>query len=123
MCFVVHPNYPDPLIAEQDIVCYKVGTASCDKESFFSEYQDYKYKLNELQPVVELSPDPFYGNRCLITAGYHSYHPDHVRLELCQLQRNTYVVVKCIIPKGATYYYDPLFLEYVSTQIIAQEIL
>ena len=34
MSFIVHPDYPDPLIAEQDIVCYKVGKGPCDEESF-----------------------------------------------------------------------------------------
>lgn len=127
MCFIVHPEYPDPLVTEQDIVCFKVGyeaEISLFGGYFTSEYRGYKYRLKRLQPLVELC---LYNNTKTgtieINKGYHSYHPLHPFAQSGFDATSKFCLVRCIIPKGSQYYYNPNDQEYVSDQIIAQKIL
>lgn len=116
MCFVVHPDLPNPQIAEADISCVKEGTVVSDTHHFISLFHGYPYKFQQLQPRVNLHP----VNRN-IQEGYHSWSVDHFSLQ-CPPDEGR-VRVKCIIPKGSLYYYNPEFQEFVSDQIIVQEIL
>lgn len=115
MCFVVHPDYPNPLIAEEDIPCVKEGTVSYPHH-FISLFHGYPYKFKQLQPRVNLHP----VDRT-IREGYHSWALCHWSLQ--SPPDDGRIRVKCIIPKGSLYYYNPAYREYVSNQIIAQEIL
>lgn len=124
MCFIVHSDYPDPLVAEQDIPCFKIGVEAkviSGRGCFTSEFRGYVYKLKKLQPEIELCPSEDYPR--VINKGYHSFSPDHLMAQFPFSADSVYCLVKCIIPKGSQYYFNPHDLEYVSNQIIAQEIL
>ena len=141
MCFILHPDFPNPLIAEQDIVCFKVGFKAENNSpgQLISQFRSYIYKLGELQPKVELSleydssPVPYYllnlwgGHHTVsIKEGYHSYHPANYRVDMyddATSKFSQFCLARCIIPKGSQYYYNPEHREYVSDQIIVQEIL
>ena len=127
MCFIIHPDYPNPLVAEQDIICFKIGKkaeSNLDDQKFFSQYRSYVYRLGELQPKVELFLDRWIGHSILsVQIGYHSYHPLNPSIRAEYVANSPYCLVRCIIPKGSQYYYNPSDREYVSDQIIAQKIL
>jgi len=120
MCFIVHPNYFKPKIAEQDIECYKLGSLKDGK--FVSKFLNYVYEFGKIQPKIELKISPCTStSEYKITYGYHSLMaiPPYSRY-IVQLN---YCYVNCIIPKGAVYFVNPDVQEYVSSQIIIQEII
>jgi len=136
MCFTSRNT--TKYIAEEDIVCYKI-VRKHGYNSFLSYYTYFKYYLNILYTMkdckYELILEHYrqyipiqhtldsnemyiiYGDPgIIIYAGYHSY----ISYEMCymNIRFNSYVV-KCIIPKGSTYYMNED--EYVSNQIIIKE--
>lgn len=119
MCFYISKHNSNPIIAKEDIECFKIGYKtflSNAEDAFKSQYRLYIYQLNDKQPELQLEPkhDTELGWD-IIHEGYHSYS------NLTTAIVNAFsdqVVVKCIIPKGATYYYNPRDEEYVSTSLI-----
>lgn len=103
MCFnLMSKNYEgrNPLIAKKNIICYKsvsLNLTHGGELSIRSSIRNYEYTLGKL---VEAEFDI---NRYHINAGLHSYK----NIGKCN--------VKCIIPKGATYYENDS--EYCSDQI------
>lgn len=103
MCFnLMSQNYDgrNPLIAKKNIICYKsvyLNLARSGELSIVSYVQNYRYTLGKL---VEAKFDIHYY---YINAGLHSYK----NIGSCN--------VKCIIPKGATYYQNDS--EYCSNEI------
>lgn len=123
MCFEIHPRYPKPQIANEDIVCFKSGVRRNPswygtRPVFTSLFQGHVYVLQERQPEVELKPK---GNH--ISEGYHSYTPDHTIVGLPRDSFSYLTLVKCIIPKGSTYYHNPITHEYVSSCLVVLEIV
>ena len=128
MCFYIDDEHnSDPRIADEDIICYKVGyripmvTPEAEIEVFISEYRDYIYQLNSKQPELQLNPMYDIQLGCeVIHQGYHSY-PD---LTKAKISANAdQIIVKCIIPKGSTYYRNTIWCEYVSTSLIVTNFL
>ena len=111
MCFYIHHKHRKPKIAKRDINCYKLGM-KIDETSFKSEFQEHLYNFGEKQTELELSPI-----HDIIMAGYHSYSNKR------KLRFGFPYRVKCIIPKGSIYYYNPCMKEYVSSNIIVQEFM
>lgn len=112
MCFIIHDNHPKEKIANRDIVCYK-----CLWDNFRSPYRYKLYKLNKLYRS-HITIDTLCGST--ITRGLHSY--SYKRFAIRQM--GSYgILVKGIIPKGSKYYYNSDRHEYVSNQIILQEII
>lgn len=123
MCFYIHPDYPNPLVAEQDIPCFKIGVEAkvmLGGGCFTSEFRGYVYELKKLQPKIEVCPSE---DHWAIYKGYHSFSPDHPEAQFPFRADSVYCLVKCTIPKGSQYYFNPRDQEYVSSRIIAQEIL
>jgi len=131
MCYV--SNDGTIHIAKEDIVVYKIGS-SCIKEGpdfFECMYQNFKYKIKERQPEIELKPtimiDPETDDDVFsVHEGYHSY----VSLEYAErIWFNSFVSLspnekywrfaKFIIPKGSSYMTDGN--QYVSSCIIFHE--
>ena len=113
MCFVISSKYPEEKIAGKDIVCYKRLERSTG--GFLSPYQGKFYNLNKLyRSKLECSS-------ChTIDVGLHSYSCKK-RAKYCRVPGE--VVTKGIIPKGSRYYYNSYNHEYVSNQIIVQEVI
>ena len=114
MCFFIHINHEEKKIANRDITCYK-----CLYNNFTSPYKGKLYKLNKLYKssiciTMTICKTP------IITKGLHSYSCKRFAIR----QMNSYgILVKGIIPKGSKYYYNPDRHEYVSNQIILQEVI
>ena len=126
MCFTVHKRYPNPLVAKRDIVCYKTMFSSPGKEVFASMYRGFKYEIGkEYSLGKELRVRYETGDfTCVvyrdIREGFHSFSN---KKELSDAASESYSRVKCIIPEGSTYYYNPDDREYVSDRIrIIEEI-
>jgi len=115
MCFIIDKNYPSKIIAENDIECYKL----------LSLYENYKYKLGELNKSILGEGSDLSFNICSVKEGFHSY--SNLTEAIWKLQLNNYsgqecIMVKCIIPKDSEYYYSEKRHEYVSNQIIIKEV-
>lgn len=116
MCFFIHPKHPEVKTAKRDIPCYKNGYRI--PTGFRPLYQvAYRYVLGDLNKIENWTGPAvahLFGDT--ISRGYHSYSNKK------RLSRG-YACVKCIIPKGAHYFYNPEDREYVSDQIIIQEFI
>jgi hypothetical protein len=98
-------------IATKNIVCYKTGKSwGFLRKKFKSEYKNFKYRFNKCYST-ELG---ITGSKAIwIDSGFHSYRYEHMLYYYSPFN------VKCIIPKGATYYENSG--EYVSNQIIIKK--
>ena len=88
-----------PLIAEKDIICWKV--VIIENEEILSSYKNFKYTFNELfeEELMKKSNGD-------ISKGFHSFKTKKDAKWESTLwgDDSNEVVVKCIIPKGAKYY-------------------
>ena len=108
MCFYIHSKHPEPKTAKEDESCYKIGYLDSIHNKFRSEIMKFSYQLNK---VYSTKIDG-YGD--VIRRGFNSF-----KTKKDALEDNTWGndIVKCTIPKGATYYYNPDLQEYVSNKI------
>ena len=112
MCFIIDKNHKRRKTAKEDITCYKVMNRCFTKVNVFkSTVRGYEYKLNKL--VRSKLQRPIFGE---INKGLHSY-------STIQHAFGRRVVIQCIIPKGAKYYYSERHREYVSNKIIPVEVI
>lgn len=115
MCFSTNIN-AKPKVAKKDMIVWKKGyyrdLHAPEAEFFRSGIRGYWYKLGVPAPKVELvkvqSP---YPSQCGIHEGYHSCYDRSCRAY-------SGYVGKFMIPKGATYYSNPVWRERVSDTII-----
>jgi hypothetical protein len=131
MCFTIHKDYKKPIIAEEDIKCYKlVAPAKYSGISyllshkmwethFFSRYHQFLYEIGR---TYEMEQDLWEEKEVYITTerkryGFHSYtspvspmlHRDHDQEEI--------ILMEFVIPQGSEFYYDPEREEYISNKI------
>ena len=110
MCLLIKPN-EKPMTAKRDMVCYKVV------EKWVYADRSFNY-ITPFYNMVVVMGDTYYTNKGLdktplddekdaVDEGYHSirtlreakiYHNKFLDLP------KRYILVKCIIPKGAQYY-------------------
>lgn len=76
---------------------------------FLSAYRNYKYLYGRLYKTAKRNVSPFHGQ---INVGFHSYSERWK----CYKGSCTYAI-RCYIPAGAKYYYNPTNKEYVSSSI------
>jgi len=101
-------------IASIDIVCYKTGKSwGFLRKKLKSEYRRFQYRFNKCYST-ELGITDKYSKAISIDSGFHSYRYIHMLIF-----HHTAFNVKCVIPKGATYYENSG--EYVSNQIIIKK--
>lgn len=103
-----------PLIAEEDITCYKTLLVSMK-----SKHWAYAYELGRKESML-MAASVF----DTVEYAFHSYD------NLVSLRRDSLdvgIIVECIIPKGSCYYKgyhtDPLVSGYASNQIVPVQIL
>jgi hypothetical protein len=119
MCFIIHPKHPTAKIAKKDIICYKLLDPHMHPRHYFS-YPPYV--LGKLNPSIRLETTRWCPN--MIELGYHSFSIQRMAKRICKaFPMENPLLVKCIIPKGELYYYNPDDYEYVSTNIIIKEII
>jgi len=126
MCFFVHEDHPTVKIATKNIVCYKrldvtdchssvikINLKTLSSVRFKTPYREEPIHLDK-KPLMTTSLDKSRLRFNEIKQGLHSYSNKRVAL---QSSRTWEVVVQCIIPKGASYYYNSWRKEYVSNQL------
>jgi hypothetical protein len=142
-------SIPEPLVAESDILCYKlIKIDKKDSSKITAPYRDtYNYTIGKDTPSVVLKPTLQNGidiekneARCEINEGYHSYttiskaYRNLVGSEECRPIRFLFVdpvpesnnssrLARCYIPKGSTYYINNESEEYVSSSIRIDEVI
>jgi hypothetical protein len=113
MCFTINDRLcAKPLIAQEDIICYKDI-----QDTMSSEYNKFIYKFNKVYRIwfwkLKIMQDQKKEHD---TRGiYRGFHSWKVRGN----QRWNLIKVQCIIPKGARYYFSET--QYVSNRIIIKE--
>jgi hypothetical protein len=119
MCFYIHQDHIDAKIAENDITCYKILTRKKNKD-LVSPYigsevilgEKVEQKLERYGFSIDIgihSCSTFLSavkRRFEMWAGTHCCEPGKK------------IIIKCIIPKGTKYYYNPEDKEYVSEAMI-----
>lgn len=118
MCWA-SDEHPISCMADKDITCYKVFhkrdiiwgvektldlTFEAKIKELKSLYRQYKYIPYNINPKIIINFKKFHTSPSFwsITEGYHSYNT----LFKATLERIgiSYLMVKCIIPIGSTYY-------------------
>lgn len=111
MCFYIHNKHKKVKIAEKNITCYK-RLENHSPKYFRSPIQKYKYEKGSLYYEDSLGLRRGFP---VIEVGIHSYST------LEEARDNWtdygYKIVKCTIPKGSKYYYNPDYSEYVSDHL------
>ena len=98
MCLNISNKFSQPLIATEDICCYKLLEVDiCDSETYVTPYRNMPVKIG-CTYTSELSFNK-HGN---IEKGLHAYKYLSDVEYLCIFRYE--VVVKCLIPKGSRYY-------------------
>lgn len=110
-----------PLIAKRDIVCYKLYRISDIPGVVEAPYQLTKHLVGKPQPKVEITYGHCYNHNISmgIECGYHSFKNKNIVNMF--MDNSEYVIKKCIIPKGSTYYignHRGVRDGYVSNQLI-----
>ena len=117
MCFTIHEDNKERKIAREDIDCYKTMFRKMDIKGniyFVSLYQSFEYEKNLIYSVVLQEPFDKEIKDC-----FHSYSDDIIaRLDIRLPYYINFFVVRCTIPKGAEYYFNPIRREFVSNTII-----
>lgn len=132
MCLLINKNQK-PQIATEPIICYKCLTMDMLSPCYRQKYEFDKLLTSEFS--IEI------GNYCdKVKKGLHTFAEESeakcIARDFCwwtQISDECYpehasVVVKCIIPKGATYYKAEsmttgVSYEYASNQLIPLEII
>ena len=126
MCFIIREKQRLK-IAKKDITCYKVVKLkgiNQYKGVLKSYVKNFKYDLNTLYPKIDnfeisihyYNTLKYSKNRGVINEGYHSFSNYNKAIGWLNPFVDS-IVIKCIIPKGSKYFYDPIGEECVSDQI------
>lgn len=115
MCFHLHRDHLKPYIAKAIIKTYKVlyrknenGYKAYHRKFYYTPGKLYT-RDKKLRPVKGV-----WGDK-IINGGFHSYSS---RSRAIHHRQGSRVIIKqFIIPKGATYYYNPSDKEYVSDKL------
>lgn len=91
------------LTADKDIVCYKILRLNLDGEYTSYYHPEHKWNLNELYGTA-LDQNPS-KNLKIIEFGFHSYKSLEDAQEVFNDLEPDAVLVKCVIPQGASYYF------------------
>lgn len=123
MCFTIHHSHSTAKKATEDIICYK-RLEVCSKSSLPEKItRENIYKVRYVTPYcgqrIHLDKKPLKKAKLgvgysSIERGLHSYSEPRKALSMCTSNE---VVVKCIIPIGSIYYFNPINKEYVSNQL------
>lgn len=107
--------------AEKDITCYKVvypgDRWKLPANVFKSVVMDFQYKVGETYDEPEFrSTSALDVNTCsrLVFKGFHSYR----KLSEATLWAMKWtIILKCVIPAGSRYFYDPDKTQYCSDKL------
>lgn len=125
MCFYIHPKHPKVKIAKRDITCYKVvfPPSFC---IYRSSVTGFRYILGKQYTVGPQEKEfvrerDYWSNEIEpFKIGGGAFHSFSNKKKIKCFPR-VWSRIKCIIPKGSRYYYNPDYKEYCSNAIMLVE--
>lgn len=118
MCLDIKNRFTYPVQAEEDIICYKVVLGpyfdNKNKVNFRSVYYNFEYKLNGIYREPTFVYYPIIPK---IFKGFHSYKELSTAEIVESNCSNIVSILKCKIPKNASYYESKDGDQYCSNKI------
>jgi len=118
MCFMIHYDWEQPRITEDDIICWKsTGRYQyCDDNQFMSSPYQFLYERDKL--YYQMLSFGWNNHRKTVEAGFHSHS-----VKPQGVSSSAYILGEFIIPKGCEYFYNHIEEEYCSSHIIFKKII
>ena len=115
MCLIIDKNNPEPITAEQDIVCYKVLRKTLEDDIVRAPIYNFEYTFGQIYTIQneyfkEIGVCVDVDGDSLAEYGFHSFVTlsDAVQFKcrLSKLSQRTieYIIAKCTIPNAARFY-------------------
>jgi len=118
MCFEIHADHSEVKVATEDIVCYKFFTPHTLGVDYFTPFQRVRVPKKSLmeselgQTDLDHSWELSLGIHSLTTLDEALAYRTRVLSHSCKA-----IYVKCVVPKGSTYYFNPDTNQYVSNKL------
>lgn len=111
MCLICN-NDSKIVVADKDIVCYKVLRVTSRKR-ITSLFQQFRYKVGKTYKTGTILKKIHEDGEDVVKKGFHSfpYLRDAIKLkDMNSLRVSNYKVYKCVIPKGTKIIYGKYFI-------------
>ncbi len=111
MCLICN-NDSKIVVADKDIVCYKVLRVS-SRQRIESPFQQFRYKVGKTYKTGTRLKKIHEDGEDVVKKGFHSflYPIDAIKLKfITSLEVSNYKVYKCVIPKGTKIIYGKYFV-------------
>ena len=120
-----------PSVAERDVECFKVVVKQEEEGTYLSPVMSHVYKLGETVVPNEENSELFKTNlktedTYIVKDGF-LYSFSNIEIarfkaeEFAKKNPINYVILKCLIPKGTSYYTDLFCQEYASKKLFVVE--
>ena len=145
MCFVIDKKYPNAMVADEDVVCFKLFrkknkikpinptrlalynffSSPKIKRLFIKEFEIQIYEAIVQNTLYQITGMPekhvtiVPWEKFMINEGYHSYTSYLAAVTAPWF--GTHTVIKCVIPKGTIYYRTDENHQFVSETILLVE--
>lgn len=121
MCFYIHSEYKKIKVADKDIPCWKIFTKSLP--GFVNSlYEGFPYERGALYYENNMHKEKgFFYESDVIYIGLHSFSTlakARVIYGISFTLTRNKIIIRCVIPKGSKYYYNPDRREYVSDHLL-----
>ena len=150
MCFSIHPDHSDPIIAADDTICYKIlGKHELNYYPQLSTFNNWKLLILRFlgfNVFAALAQNHVYiinsrkKKRVIIQPYILNWNKDnpttpisscgtiekgyHSYIKNNRIISDKYeILIECVIPKGTLYYKNPFNEEYVSETIILKKVI
>lgn len=120
-----------PSVAERDVECFKVVIKQKEEGTYLSPYMKHSYKLGETIVPNQDDIEPFKTSLktedTYTVTGSFLYSFSNIEIarfkakEFAEKNPINYVILKCLIPKGTSYYTDLFCQEYASKKLFVVE--
>lgn len=120
-----------PSVAERDMECFKVVVKQEQEGAYLSPYMKHSYRLKETIVPNQEDIEPFKTSLktedTFIVTGSFLYSFSNIDMarfkaeEFAKKKPNNYAILKCMIPKGTSYYTDLFCQEYASKKLFVVE--
>lgn len=121
MCFEIHPDHSEVKVATEDIVCYKFFTPHTLGVDYVTPFQRVRVpKKSLMESELGQTDFDFRLDRSWVSLGIHSLTTlDEALAYRARVLSHSFITiyVKCVVPKGSTYYFNPDTNQYVSNKL------
>ena len=119
MCLFTHLG--EACIADKDITCYKLvypgDRWNMPVNVFKGIVMDFLYKVGETYDEPEFRSTPVFDKRGTGGDVYKGFHSYRTLGEAVSWAVKWTIILKCVIPAGSRYFYDPNKTQYCSDKL------